>query len=95
MTKLRVRQEAIFDIKVARAWFESKSPGLGKRFVEEVRHYLIYIRQNPSHYQIKNADYREAVLKVFPYVIIYTTSQQETVVFAVFPTAKSPHHKPR
>lgn len=71
---LLITKKAKQDIIDGFYWYESKSDGLGSRFVEEVEKTINYLHLFPLHYQIKyNKIFREAVLKIFPYVIIYET----------------------
>ena len=92
--KLVLRDEALKDIERAFYWYEEQSPGLGNRFADEVLVFLKFIETNPLGYQIKFKNYREAVLKVFPFVIIYEVGELEVVVYSVFQTSKSPTKKP-
>jgi len=48
----------------AREWYESKQPGLGKRFDHEVYRKISLIESNPLHYPLKNG-FHEAVISVF------------------------------
>lgn len=76
-------------------WYENKQSGLGGNFVEEVERTIKYIEKYPNHYQIKYRNkYREAVLRKFPYVIIYEIIENTIVIFSVFPSKDSPSKKP-
>lgn len=93
--KLSVKEEAKQHIIDGFKWYEKKSNGLGNRFVNEVKEILDYIEKYPHHYQVKNKNQREGVLKIFPHVIIYEIMENEVVVFAVFPTKDNPDKKPK
>lgn len=92
--KLNVREEAKKNITDGFLFYEDKSVGLGARFVNEVEDILNYIESYPEHYQIKYKNYREGVLKVFPFVVIYEIFDKEIVVYAIFPTRDNPTKKP-
>lgn len=93
---LNVREEAKEDIIDAYQWYEQKSIGLGKRFVDEVEEMLTYIENYPEHFQIKyKSKYREGVMRIFPYVVIYEIIDNTVVVFSVFPAKNDPKKKPK
>ena len=92
--KLSLREEAKRHITKGFVYYEEKSIGLGTRFVNEVEEILDYIEKYPRHYQIKYKNYREGILKVFPFVIIYEIFDREIIVYAVFPTKDNPNKKP-
>ena len=43
---------------------------------------LLHIAQNPFQYQIAFGQYRKAVTRPFPYVLVYRTTETEIVVVA-------------
>jgi mRNA-degrading endonuclease RelE of RelBE toxin-antitoxin system len=93
--KLQITNKAKQDIIDGFYWYETKSNGLGGRFVEEVEKSLNYIHRYPLHFQIKYKNiFREAVLKIFPYVVIYEIIEKTVVVYSVFPTPMNPEKKP-
>lgn len=95
--KLRIRDDARDDIVTGFKWYEEKSEGLGARFIDEVEMMIEYLAGYPEHFQIKTKRrYREAILKIFPYVIIYEIRKKENeiVVYSVFPTKDDPNKKP-
>lgn len=90
---LEIKEEARQDIINGYLWYEEKQLGLGQRFSVEVFDYLKYISNYPEHFQVKRKSYREAVLKTFPFVIVYEIMNNAVVVFAVFPTRMNPKRK--
>jgi hypothetical protein len=92
--KLRLTQEAKEIIVRDFLWYQEKSEGLGNRFITEIDAMMEYIRHHPHHFQVKYKYFREAVLKVFPYVIIYSIKANEIVIYMVFPTKIDPAKKP-
>jgi len=47
---LRLRPEARLDLEAAARWYEAQEPGLGRRFLEEVRQAFRRIQSNPEAY---------------------------------------------
>lgn len=80
------------DISEAAAWYNSKQKGLGKRFTQEVRSKVLFIRENPKASTIRYDDTRCAVLDVFPFMIHYTIDEanKTIIVAAVFHTSLDP-----
>ena len=71
-------------------WYERQSPGLGGEFFEEVRIVMDRIRSNPhAHPDIHNG-VRKAVVRRFPYVILYSEETHEVIVIAIFHAARDP-----
>jgi hypothetical protein len=48
------------------------------------------IRRNPDQYQIIKGQARRAVLRRFPYSLVYVASEQEIVVLACFHGRRDP-----
>jgi len=93
--QLSVKQEAQEEILNGFLWYESKSKGLGTRFVGEVEKVMEYVGKYPHHFQVKYKEYREAVVPRFPYVVVYEIFESEVVVYSVFPAKNNPSKKVR
>lgn len=52
-----------------------------------------YISQNPFHFQVKYKNYREGIMKAFPYVVIYQVLDELIIISSVFPTKDDPGKK--
>ena len=68
--KLEIREKVRTGTLNGFLW-KRKKEGFGSRFVDEVEKMIGYITKFPLHFQVRYKDYREAVLKTFPYVVIY------------------------
>jgi plasmid stabilization system protein ParE len=80
------------DVRDAARWYNKQSPGLGRKFTQEVRDIVRYIRQNPQACNIRYNDVRTAVLKVFPFMLHYTIDQSSKMIIisAVLHTSRDP-----
>ncbi len=80
------------DISEAATWYNSKQKGLGKRFTQEVRSKVLFIRENPKASPVRYDDTRCAVLDVFPFMIHYTIDDKKktVIIAAVFHTSLNP-----
>ena len=94
---LEILDDALEDIARTFIWYEEKNKGLGVRFVDEVEATISYISKYPEHFQIKSKTlYREALLKVFPYMLIYEyhSKEKSIIAYSVFPCKDNPINKP-
>jgi plasmid stabilization system protein ParE len=71
-------------------WYESKKIGLGREFLTAVDACLQKISRNPQSYQTIYKEYRRAVVRRFPYAIIYEATGTDVTIYAVFDSRQSP-----
>ncbi len=92
---LIIKEEALADMQSAYNYYEDRKKGLGLRFVDNLDDCFERLKLYPYHYQIRRKPYREALLKVFPYLVIYEIEDENIIVFAVFNTSRNPIKKPK
>jgi toxin ParE1/3/4 len=80
MRKLVVRLQARSEIAEAADWYEQQSVGLGADFLRAIEVTMSSIHHNPEQYQRIRGQTRRAVLRRFPYGVIYIVSDDEVVV---------------
>ncbi|UII31981.1 type II toxin-antitoxin system RelE/ParE family toxin [Fulvivirga ulvae] len=85
-----IKEEASDEISDAFTWYESKKEGLGAEFVSLLEGYFKRIIENPLLYPIGSGEERVAVLKRFPYKIVYGIEKETIIVYAVFHTSRNP-----
>ncbi|GGW90442.1 plasmid stabilization system protein ParE [Salegentibacter mishustinae] len=90
---LKINSSAQLDLKSAIDWYESKQFGLGKRFLNDFENTLIQIQSNPYIFQLENNS-RNALLDIFPYLVIFEIDYQEIIILAIFNTHQNPTKKP-
>ena len=90
---LKINSSAQLDLKSAIDWYEAKQVGLGKRFLNDFEKTLIRIQSNPYIFQLEN-NYRNALLDIFPYLVIFEIDHQEIIILAIFNTHQNPTKKP-
>jgi plasmid stabilization system protein ParE len=83
---------AKLDIQEAAKWYEARQPGLGKRFTEQVRKSVHFIRQNPSAIAVRYDNTRASIMDAFPYMIHFTidAGQKLVIISAVLSTSRDP-----
>ena len=82
--------EAEVDSDQAYFWYESRRIGLGREFLTAVDACIQSIHRNPKLYQVLYKGYRRAVIRRFPYAILYEETEAEIVVYAVFDCRQAP-----
>jgi plasmid stabilization system protein ParE len=76
------RPEAAAEIEEAVVWYEAQFLGLGSEFFRTVEGAIATIQRNPYQYQIVRGDIRRALLRRFPYKILYTIREDEILIVA-------------
>lgn len=76
-------------------WYEEKSEGLGTRFESMVEKKLERIQDNPEIFGYTKGLYREALVDVFPYTIVYKVDKRRRAVYisAIYHTSRNPVKK--
>lgn len=87
--------KARLELLEACEWYEDKQPGLGDRFLKEVFRIVSIIEQNHDRYPERRRYYREALIRVFPYILIYRVNNRKKTIaiVAVFHTRRNPKLK--
>ena len=88
--KLVFWPEAEAELAEAVDWYETRGKGLGADFMRAVDAALAAIQRNPNQYQIIKGRIRRAVLRRFPYSLIYVASEHEVTVLACFHGRRNP-----
>lgn len=90
-------RKARMELTEAWEWYEDRQSGLGDRFKQHVFNCIKLIEQNPEQYPERRKNYREAIIKIFPYLIIYRIHKRKRIiaVVSVFHTRRSPRKKYR
>jgi plasmid stabilization system protein ParE len=71
------------DMNSAKDWYDSRQIGLGDEFLAEVNATLNRLRAQPQVHQLVHGQLRRAVLKRFPYLVIYRIDPTQVTVVAV------------
>jgi len=85
-----VRPEAEAELDEAAAWYSERSYGLGAEFVRVVDAALSAISRSPFRFPEVHPPIRRAVLRRFPYAIMFRVTDEEIVVLSVFHSRRDP-----
>lgn len=91
--KLIFSDKAVFEMEDAFEYYEQKSVGLGKKFLNVLQHYFDKIELSTQHFSAKRSYIREAFIRKFPFVIVYEIHGDSIVVYSVFHTSRNPKSK--
>ena len=91
--RLKINSSAQIDLEIAIDWYEAKQLGLGKRFLDDFEKTLNRIESDPYIFRLEDV-YRNALLDIFPYIVIFEIDSQEIIILAVFNTYQNPTKKP-
>ena len=81
---------AMSDLENAETWYESQQLGLGTRFSKCVTTKFTEIQSVPHHFPIQFDAVRIAVLKPFPYLILFEVDNVRVTVLAVYHSHRDP-----
>jgi len=89
--KLNIKPEAHADIQEGIDWYNSRQPGLGKRFHSAVKQEFKLLRKSPL-FQIRYDGVRCLPLKKFPYMVHFIVNEEnkQIVVLGLICTYKDP-----
>lgn len=84
--------EAQNDVKEVYEWYESKSTGLGDRFIERIDEKLAVLTLTKGIGSVRYDDIRCTIIPGFPYLIHYgiNTSKQMIIAYRIFHASRKP-----
>jgi hypothetical protein len=82
--RLVLRPEAAHELAEALEWYEARCPGLGGEFLRCVDACLTHIERFPESAPVVHRSVRQAVLRRFPFLVMYVVEKNELTVLAIF-----------
>jgi plasmid stabilization system protein ParE len=89
--RLIISPEAELDLDDAFDWYESQDNGLGSEFVRSIDNCISLIGRNPLSYGIVYQEARRALVRRFPYSIIYLVENDTVFVIGCFHSKRDPN----
>ncbi len=74
----------------AAEFYESRSEGLGARFLDDVEQALIVIAESPQRWPVLSGRVRRYLLRPFPYGLLYSELADHIVILAVMHLHREP-----
>ena len=91
MRELVTRPQAQLDAEEAASGYESRRPGLGLQFLDELDYVLKRVTAAPFQFPTIHPEVRRALLNRFPYSVYFLGSDEEVEVIAAPLTPTSRH----
>ena len=92
MGQIIAHSEAIAELRQAVRYYEEKSPGLGRRFFDEVNEFIRRIVDHPTRFNERIAGVRRANLKRFPFHIHYLLETDVIAIVAIAHDKRRPFY---
>ncbi|HHH50242.1 MAG TPA: hypothetical protein ENK52_04610 [Saprospiraceae bacterium] len=65
-------------------WYDSQKNKLGRKFAKELQEIMKQVKNNPTRFPKIHQEIRKAVLKKFPYLIIFEVQNHTIFVLSIF-----------
>jgi plasmid stabilization system protein ParE len=78
------------DAADAYVWYEEQSLGLGLEFLRCLEATVLSIQRYPFMYPAVLDDFRQALIRRFPYVVFYEIEPKRVIIHAVFHCSQDP-----
>jgi plasmid stabilization system protein ParE len=82
--------EASSEVEEAYGWYESRKPGLGSRFLQALEDVLRQAAEFPHGAPRVARRTRKAVLRSFPYLVLYVVENERLLITGVFQARRDP-----
>jgi plasmid stabilization system protein ParE len=87
---LIVNPEAEVDLDEARRWYEAERVGLGDELIDAVGKVLERVQRAPRLYAKVFQELRMALVRRFPYAVVYRIDDDQITIVAVYHTHRDP-----
>ena len=88
--EVHLSEEAEDEFRTAYLWYESKRARLGEEFLLCIEAVFETIRRHPDRYRQIHEDARIALVRRFPYSVIYVVGEQRVLVVAILHGSQDP-----
>jgi plasmid stabilization system protein ParE len=78
------------DLISALNWYEIHAPHVAPQFQSALRATLARIAENPRQFAVEYRRTRRALLRRFPYFVVFRETEEGVYVIAVFHTSRDP-----
>jgi plasmid stabilization system protein ParE len=90
MKRVIVEDEARDEVREACAWYEGRRAGLSLDLIDEVDATLRAVSERPGSFPVVGRGARRALVRRFPYLVLFVELDDQVVVIGVFHTARQP-----
>lgn len=90
MVEIIFLPSASMELVEAQHWYDQQVPQLGDRFYDAVADIVAHIVRNPRQFPIVRANLRRALLRTFPYGLIFRIESDAVYLVACAQTSRDP-----
>jgi len=90
--RVAFRPEATAEIAEAVDWYETHGKGLGSEFLRSLEAIVANVERNPLAFPLVRGNTRRALLRRFPYALMYKVSDEQLLIVACFHSHRDPQH---
>ncbi len=90
MRRVELTASAKADFVVAFVWYEHEQTGLGEAFRRSVQAAQSLVARRPEGFPAVDARFKKAVLRRYPYILVFDFDDECVIVHAIFHTAQKP-----
>jgi toxin ParE1/3/4 len=83
-------QTARRELIEAQDWYEGEATGLGRRFRQAIESLIERMSDNPLQFSIAFKNVRRALLRRFPYSLLFVVEDGALIVIACFHASRNP-----
>lgn len=88
--EVRYFPEAKAELADAVDWYQAQGSGLGTKFLQAYQSILEAIERFPFSFPVIKKTTRRAVIRQFPYSIMYVVTDNQIVIVACFHSSRDP-----
>lgn len=88
--KIVVLEQVYEEVNESVLYYEQRQTGLGVLLIDELENTLKIIQNNPKGFESKFANYKQAQLNKFPYLIIFEIIEFEIIVLRFIHAKRHP-----
>lgn len=88
--RVSLRPQTRAEVRKARAWYDKQVPGLGQDFARAVDGAVAAIAERPKAFPKVYGEFRQCVMRRFPYSIFFRITSSVVIVIAVHHQSRDP-----
>jgi toxin ParE1/3/4 len=88
--KSRLTPEAELDLIEAIRWYDERDQELGDDFLRRVYRCIASVERNPRLFPIVHRQMRRALVRRFPFQLLYEIESEEIIIYAIFHSSRDP-----
>lgn len=89
--KSRLTAEAELDLLEAIRWYDERDQELADDLLRRVYKCIASVERSPRLFPIVHRQMRRALVRRFPYQILYEIESEEIIIYAIYHSARDPH----